>query len=215
MPRKINLLILGYNLIVFNLAVLFVVAAQALQAFPAGFRGELFMTGFKAEKIFFDMDGVLADFTLGVRELCNFNPQPLNDKNYDEEQDNLMWTRIREIEHFYDKLKFMPGAEEMFHAVYDKYGSRCEILTGIPKEKRGVLHAGSDKISWMRRMLASDITVNIVYSEDKPQYCRGKGYILIDDTQDNLAQWEAAGGTGIVHVSAPETMAWLKSLGVL
>ena len=98
---------------------------------------------------------------------------------------------------------------------YDKYGSRCEILTGIPKEKRGVLHAGSDKISWMRRMLASDITVNIVYSEDKPQYCRGKGYILIDDTQDNIAQWEAAGGTGIVHVSAPETMAWLKSLGVL
>ena len=99
--------------------------------------------------------------------------------------------------------------------LYDKYGSRCEILTGIPKEKRGVLHAGSDKISWMRRMLASDITVNIVYSEDKPQYCRGKGYILIDDTQDNIAQWEAAGGTGIVHVSAPETMAWLKSLGVL
>jgi beta-phosphoglucomutase-like phosphatase (HAD superfamily) len=173
------------------------------------------MTEFKAEKIFFDMDGVLADFSQGVRELCNFEPQPINDDNYDKEQDDLMWFKIRAIEHFYDHLKFMPGAEEMFHAVYDKYGSRCEILTGVPKERRGIISAGSDKISWMRRMLASDITVNIVNTEDKPQYCCGKGYILIDDMQNNIAQWEAAGGTGIVHVSASQTLAWLKSLGVL
>lgn len=32
----------------------------------------------------------------------------------------------------------MPGAKEMFDAVYGKYGDRCEILTGIPKPKRGI-----------------------------------------------------------------------------
>jgi len=29
------------------------------------------------EKIYFDMDGVLADFAKGVRELCGMEPSPL------------------------------------------------------------------------------------------------------------------------------------------
>lgn len=36
----------------------------------------------------------------------------------------------------------MPGAGEMFDAVYGKYDERCEILTGIPKPKRGIVNAG-------------------------------------------------------------------------
>ncbi|MBQ8707062.1 MAG: hypothetical protein IJ523_03115 [Succinivibrionaceae bacterium] len=173
------------------------------------------MAGFEVKKIFFDMDGVLADFTLGVKELCGLTPQSLNDEKYDESLDDLMWSRIREVEHFYDLLKFMPGAEEMFRTVYARYGARCEILTGIPKPKRGVIHAGEDKISWMRRMLAPDIAVNIVKREEKPQYCSGKGCILIDDMQENISQWQTVGGTGIVHVSAGETLEKLRSLGAL
>ncbi len=34
----------------------------------------------EAEKIYFDMDGVLADFERGVRELCGITPQSQNDK---------------------------------------------------------------------------------------------------------------------------------------
>jgi len=173
------------------------------------------MAEFQVEKIFFDMDGVLADFRLGVTELCNIIPQPVNAKPFDAERDDLMWSKIREVEHFYDRLKFMPGAEEMFHEVRGRYGKKCEILTGIPKEKRGIIDAGADKISWMHRLLDSDITVNIVKREDKPQYCRSRGCILIDDMENNISEWEAAGGTGIVHVSAEETLSRLKSMGVL
>ncbi len=173
------------------------------------------MTEFKVEKIFFDMDGVLADFTLGVKEMCNFIPPSLNDDKSKKEQDNLMWSKISEIEHFYDKLKLMPGAEKLFHAVYSKYGSKCEILTGIPRPERCIHNAGEDKKNWMNRMLSDDIKMNIVLRKEKTNYCKGKGYILIDDMQENIREWEAAGGTGIAYVNADDTLEQLRKIGVI
>ena len=157
-------------------------------------------------KIFFDMDGVLADFDRGVRELCGLEPLSQNARHRSQLADDAMWAKIREIDHFYDRLELMPGALEMFEEIYGRYGSKCEILTGIPKPKRGILTAGEDKTRWVRRLLSEDIKVNIVLREEKPQYCFGKGYILIDDTEKNIKEWEAAGGTGILHVSAEETL---------
>ena len=46
-------------------------------------------------KVYFDMDGVLADFDRGVRELCCMEPSDLN--NPDEAHDSLMWEKIREV----------------------------------------------------------------------------------------------------------------------
>ena len=38
--------------------------------------------------------------------------------------------------------------------------------------------------------------------------------ILIDDRQVNIDQWEAAGGIGILHTSADNTISKLKELGL-
>lgn len=175
------------------------------------------MAEFEVEKIYFDMDGVLANFLKGVKEMCNFTPLPINapDTPENKAHDNLMWSKIREVEHFYDKLELMPGAAEMFHAVYDRYGSRCEILTGVPKPHRHIDSAGEDKQIWMHRLLANDIKVNIVERQNKYLFCRNRGSILIDDMKDNILSWESAGGTGIVHVSPEETLAQLKRTGIL
>ncbi|MCR5094322.1 MAG: hypothetical protein K6B72_10150 [Lachnospiraceae bacterium] len=164
------------------------------------------------EKIFFDMDGVLADFDRGVKELCGLTPMSQNDKHRSRTADDAMWAKIREIGHFYDKLELMPGAARMFEEIYGRYDSKCEILTGIPKPRRGILCAGEDKTRWVRRLLSEDITVNIVLREEKPQYCTGKVCILIDDMEKNIKEWEAAGGTGILHVSADETLKRLAAL---
>ena len=99
-------------------------------------------------KIYFDMDGVLADFDRGVRELCGMEPPEQGVRS--KAEDDRMWEEIRKVGHFYDKLELMPGAKEMFDAVYGKYGDRCEILTGIPKEKRKILTAAEDKRAWMK-----------------------------------------------------------------
>jgi len=129
--------------------------------------------------------------------------------------DEPMWAKVREIDHYYDKLEIMPGAKEMFDTIYEKYADKCEILTGIPKPKRGILTAGEDKINWIRRLFSGDIVINIVYREHKPDYCSGKDCILIDDLEVNIEEWEKMGGTGIVHRSAEETLRVLKGMGVI
>ena len=164
-------------------------------------------------RIYLDMDGVLADFDGGVRDLCHLEPRDQEEK--DKGADEAMWAAIREVGHFYDKLELMSGAKEMFERIRNRYGSRCEILTGIPKAKRGITTAGEDKIRWTHRMLSKEITVNIVYREDKPRFCRGKESVLIDDRKSNIREWEEMGGTGILHVSAEKTLAELERMNLI
>lgn len=164
-------------------------------------------------KIFFDMDGVLADFDNGVINIAKFKKSMAEFPT--EEEDTAMWAAVAKIDHFYDVLEPMPGAKEMFDTIYSIYKDKCEVLTGIPKPRRGVPTAGEDKISWMHRMMDKDIKVNIVFTENKPQFCAGKDSILIDDFPSNIKKWEAIGGTGILHTSAENTLNELKKLGVL
>ena len=164
-------------------------------------------------RIYFDMDGVLADFDRGVRDLCGMETLPQSTRS--PEQDDLMWDRIRKMDHFYDRLEPMPGAKEMFNAVYGVYGKRCEILTGIPKEKRGIVTAAEDKRNWMRRVLSDKVTVNVCLRAEKILKCTGPEAVLIDDLEKNIQEWKAAGGTGILHESAEQTMRELRELGIL
>ena len=163
------------------------------------------------KKIYFDMDGVLADFDRGVRELCGMEPAPQG-AAWREGMEEPMWAKIKEVEHYYDKLELMPGAKKMFDTLYQKYGDKCEILTGIPKPKRGIPDAGDDKIAWVRRLLSEDIVVNIVLREEKPDYCTGKDCILIDDFDENIMSWEKIGGTGIFFTNAEDVLKRIREL---
>ena len=166
------------------------------------------------KKIYFDLDGVMADFDRGVHEMCGLDPFSHEDDpafDFDEE----MWERIKEVGHFYDKLELMPGAKELFNDLYAKYGDKCEILSGIPKPRRGITTAGEDKINWVRRMLSEDIKVNIVFKEDKPDFCTGNDCILIDDLPANIRAWEKIGGTGIINTGAEDTREILENMGIL
>ena len=165
-------------------------------------------------KIFIDMDGVLADFDGGVELHCGITPIA-QDAKRPEDYDDKLWEAVRKVPHFYDILKPMPGATEMFHLIYSQYGADCEILTGIPKEKRGIVTAAEDKVAWMKRFLSEDVKVNTVLAKEKQLFCRSREDILIDDYSKNIRRWEEAGGTGIYHKSAEETVAVLKSMGAL
>lgn len=163
------------------------------------------------EKIYIDMDGVLADFDRGVEELCGVaRPEP--GKSRTQANDNLMWERMKSVEHFYNNLEPMPGAIEMFNIIRAQYGDCVEILSGIPKPKREIETAGEDKICWAHRNLCENLKVNIVYSAEKANFCKGKDYILIDDMVINIKEWEEAGGTGILHKSPELTLLQLNGL---
>lgn len=167
----------------------------------------------KIEKIYFDLDGVLADFDRGVEKLCGLPRK--NQETHNDEADNEMWLAIKEVPNFYDRLELMPGAIEMFTRIYDIYGERCEILTGIPKEKRGIVTAGKDKMNWVHRLISDKLIVNIVYKEEKKKYCTGQGCILIDDLEQNVDDWKEYGGIGILHKDPDSTLIKLIEMGVL
>lgn len=156
------------------------------------------------KKIYFDLDGVLADFDRGVEEILGLLALPQTAKT--EAQDDELFAAMAKADHFYDHLNFMPGAEEMFRKIYDKYGDKVEILSGIPKPRRNVVTAGADKRSWVKRELSDKLVVNIVYREEKKDYCTGKDCILIDDFEKNIQEWEQMGGTGILYTDPDEVI---------
>ncbi|MBR5375711.1 MAG: hypothetical protein IK139_00350, partial [Lachnospiraceae bacterium] len=116
-----------------------------------------------------------------------------------EAEDDAMWAAIKKVDRFYDRLEPMPKGYEMFKAVKEAYPGIIEVLTGIPKPRRGIVTAGEDKESWVERFLGKDIPVHIVYKEEKKEKCLGKEYVLIDDRRTNIEEWEAAGGSGIFY----------------
>lgn len=162
-------------------------------------------------KLYLDMDGVLADFERGVLELAGMEPTPLNGKR-DVGYDDRMWAAIQKVDHFYGKLQPMPGALEMFNTLWRRYGERCEILTGIPKPRRNILYAREDKLDWVKRVLPSEVIVNVVLREQKPEYCSGLDCLLVDDSMRNIKEWEKAGGTGILFLDAPTTLSQLDHI---
>lgn len=147
-------------------------------------------------------------------ELCGLEPNPEQDKN--PVRDEEMWTAIRQVDHFYGKLLPMPGAVEMFGLVYEKYGDRCEILTAVPKPKRGIADAADDKRKWVKKYLSEDVKVNIVEKEEKKNYVSGNGEcVLIDDMKPNIDAWEQYGGIGILHKNSESTVKRLKEMNIL
>jgi len=126
-----------------------------------------------------------------------------------------MWETIREVGHFYDRLDLLPGAKELFDTVYGKYGDRCEILTGIPREERGIVTAKDDKINWTRRLLSETVKVQTVCRKHKINFCTGPETILIDDREKTITEWQEKGGTAILHTTPEETTRELKKLGIL
>ena len=148
------------------------------------------------KKIYFDMDGVLADFNRGVIELAH--SEPIDQSHENEEKTTALWDAIRKVDSFYYKLKPLNNAIEVFNEVRNKYPSKVEILSAIPKPKRNIVGAKEDKIKWVKKYLGEDVVVNIVYKEEKKNFCLGKEYVLIDDLDKNINDWISSGGSGIL-----------------
>lgn len=159
-------------------------------------------------QIYFDMDGVLANFDLGVVEMCHL---PAREQGHTtKEQDKELWGRVREHNHFYAGLAPIPGSIEFVKRIHDIYGDQCQILTGVPRPEKNVPYAAEDKINWMVWNVSPDIKVNIVLRKEKVQFCKDKSSILIDDYWKNIAEWKDAGGTGILFRNVEQTKAELK-----
>ena len=168
----------------------------------------------EVRKIYFEMDGVLANVRRGVREMCGMKMPSPNEK-LDPDYSRLLQQEIGKTDHFYSRLEFRLGSKELFDEVFEKYGDRCEILTVIPELYKDAAGAAEDKVEWVRRKLSPDIRVNIVKEEEKIRFCTGPETVLIDEREKMILEWEKKGGTGFLFSSASDTLIWLKRCGYL
>ena len=165
----------------------------------------------KVDKIYFDMDGVIADFNRGVKELLGMQPRKQND--YLVEYNDRLFDAMREYKNFYAQLKPIEGSIEIVNELRKLYN--VEILTGIPKPEKGVVEASDNKMEWIKKYFDEDLIVHTVQREDKQKYCKGKSYILIDDYEKNILQWMQNGGTGILFVTPKQFRGELEHFGIL
>jgi len=162
-------------------------------------------------KIYLDMDGVLANFNQRFRDLSGMEPKEFENK-YGKK---AFWNLIDE-EHkikFWVGIKPMDGASALVDAVKDY---NYELLTSPSAKKQSYL----GKILWVRNhtgdVFPSKPRINFKKAKEKHQIKSklSQTDILIDDREDTIGRWNAAGGTGIVYKSIGQTLNDLKKLGL-
>lgn len=161
--------------------------------------------------IFVDMDGVIADFAKAVS--TKIVPGWTEEMSaMDKRVDREMWKGISRYQknggHFWYELDPMPDAKALWDYV-KKYNPQILTAAGNPE-----YNAGEQKHRWIAEHFGPNITVNVVRrAVEKAQFAT-PGAILIDDKRKALDPWEAAGGTGVLHTSAANTIQQLKQLGL-
>jgi hypothetical protein len=151
-------------------------------------------------RIYVDMDGVLADFDTGYRTMFGVESSKL--------LDNVDWFAVRQAKGFYETLPPMPDMTVLWDYVRPH---NPIVLTGVPAS---VEEAPRNKRAWVERHLGADVQVICCPSREKSLHaCAGD--ILIDDWDKYRALWEGRGGIWIAHRNAAETIAELKSHGVI
>jgi len=162
-------------------------------------------------KVYLDMDGVLADFDKRFKDLSGIGPSEFESK-YGK---NKFWDFIDE-EHkvsFWVGIEPMPGAADLVNAVKDY---NYELLTSPSVKKQSYL----GKILWVRNhtgdIFPSKPRINFKKAKEKHEIKSqlSKTDILIDDREDTIGRWNAAGGTGIVYKNISQVLNDLAELGL-
>jgi beta-phosphoglucomutase-like phosphatase (HAD superfamily) len=153
-------------------------------------------------KIFLDMDGVIADFQKRYIELYNMLPK--------EAEANKKFNHFFEdfIQHnHFATLDIMPGAYDLI-AYLRTLPIPTEILSSTASEKRDPL-IRPQKLQWLESHAIGFKAILVPGAKHKAQYATPDS-ILIDDMERNCEEFRKAGGFAILHKDVPTTLAILK-----
>jgi hypothetical protein len=150
-----------------------------------------------ADRLYIDLDGVLADFDRGVELVTGKRPDQLSTRT--------MWQALARHPDFFGTLEFMHDAQVLWDFCRP-YGP--VILTGLPMGA----WAPEQKRRWVANMLGKEVEIITCMSRDKHRHS-GPGRVLVDDRATLREAWERAGGAFVHHTSAERSIAALKDLG--
>jgi len=168
--------------------------------------------------IFCDLDGVLADFHKGMTKAVRdiHNPEFIHDEakfDADPKYRNEMWQAVAKYQVKYGfvlwrYLELMPDADVLWSYIKPYHP---QILTATGPDR---YHAIEQKRGWVTDHFGSNVKVNHVEMAAMKAKFADPTRILIDDKLKAINPWKAAGGIGVHHTSAANTITQLKQLGL-
>ena len=149
--------------------------------------------------LYLDMDGVIADFN---KEYIKLDPNKTDRKRF----------RSAVIEDkIFEKLDFMPDAAELLNHVSRLNGINIEILTSMGTHDPFQGNAAKmQKLNWLKAKNIPYKANFVREKKEKAQYATPTS-ILIDDSSGCVIPFHAAGGYGILHINAADTIRTLDN----
>ena len=156
-------------------------------------------------KIYCDMDWVLVDLLGSIKR--HLGTTKLNQKIIDD----FFYSEAGMGTEFWAKAGWESGGKQLWKYIKSE---KPEILSACPSICNKDRKVIKGKTLWSQDNLGIPKNrVNIVQRREKQNFA-GKDKILIDDREKNIKEWEAAGGTGVLHFNTNNTIKILKGLGV-
>ena len=145
-------------------------------------------------KIFLDMDGVLIDFFTGVNEIFNI-PKPPHKYNWFEDY-GVSREQLNNVcgMRFFNGLDWMPDGREIEEVVRRKFGSGNIYLITLPMPNS---ESWTGKVMWVNKHL-SLYNKRLIITPTPKSLLAGPDTLLIDDKDENVEEFRAAGGQAIL-----------------
>ena len=160
-------------------------------------------------KVFLDMDGVLTDFTGACEKLSEHMMVW-----YAADRERF-WKQITAAgTGFWSDMPWMAGGREL-HGFLKSAGLHPTILSALPSPDRKIAMANArkGKTDWLKKELGTQYANKaILCFRPEKALQSGTSRILIDDNQDNIREWEEAGGTAILHKNTNRTIRCLGKI---
>lgn len=155
----------------------------------------------KINKIYLDMDGVMADFNGRFKELYGMSPKKADKTG---EFDKLFRNFVETKQ--FENLGMLPGAVDLIN--YCKKASpTTEILSSTHSEEYKETIAKQKGI-WLQKHNIPFKQNYVAHHDMKDKYATPNS-VIVDDTKEVIKQWRKAGGIGIHNKDALESMAKL------
>ena len=151
------------------------------------------------------MDGVLCNFEKRFTELYGKDALGSRDrKNFTTNWPNFIMDKN------FENLEWFPGGKELLDFIQNETDWEVEILSSSGGEK---FHSevAAQKVVWLCNK-GIPYKANIVPGRKHKTAYATPETILIDDTEDIIVNFNAAGGLGILHKDINETLAKLRTL---
>lgn len=158
-------------------------------------------------ELFLDMDGVTVDLDKLFVKLYG---KSLRQMPKDER--NKAWREDFRPEWFLEAppMEDLPELLNWATARFANIRSLTALPSRRPDKTLESLHA---KTEWHRKHLPKGIPLTFgPHAKDKRYHCHGRNFILIDDNEQNVTQWIKAGGIGVLHTSAKDSIQFVDRI---